>query len=109
MKLQFKLAAAALAFVSVSSFATDISTADIQLATPLVTDLDSAVALHDATSGDLTFDAANAVIFQTGDGNFAVIDQTGNNFALIAQGGSQPSIALIVQTGTTSIATIVQR
>lgn len=111
MKSQFKIIAiaAGLAFASVSSFATDIAADTILLGTQLVSDIDTAIAVHDTNANDLTFTNSNAVIFQAGDGNVAVIDQTGANFALIAQAGTTPATALIVQTGTTSVATIVQR
>ncbi len=110
MKLHFKLAAAALAFVSVSSFAADIDPATILLGTPLATDVTSAAAIYDtATASDLAAVNANAVIFQGATASVAVIDQTGPNFALIAQSGAQPSTAVIYQLAGGNAAAILQK
>jgi hypothetical protein len=112
MKLQFKLAAAALAFVSVSSFAADLVGTDFVLATPTITDVATAAAAYDtATANDLTFTNSNAVIVQVAGtaGGIAIIDQTGPNFALIAQSGAQPSTAVIYQLAPGNAAAILQK
>lgn len=113
MKSQFKLAAVALALVSSSSaFAADLDSAAILIATPIVTDLDSASALYDTGGNANDYTKSNAIITQVGDLNVAVIDQTGPNLALIAQSGATaPGVAYIVQvsTSTGNSAAIVQR
>jgi len=112
MKSQFKLAAIALALVSSSSaFAADIDPASILIATPIVTDIDSAATLYDGGLNANDYVNANAIIAQEGDGGVAVIDQTGPNLAIIAQAGTQPSTAYIFQSSTAggNSAAIVQR
>jgi len=110
MKLQFKLAAAALAFVSVSSFAADIVGTDFLLAAPTITDVATAGAAYDtATANDLAAVNSNAVIFQGATGGVAIIDQTGPNFALIAQSGAQISTAVIYQLAAGNAAAILQK
>ncbi|MDY7574755.1 hypothetical protein [Actimicrobium sp. CCI2.3] len=110
MKTSIKALVLALSMIAGSSFAaTDLSTlSDFAGAGSTFADTAAAGGLI----AGLTIDGADsvAVVAQFGGGNFAAIDQTGINTAIIMQDSTNnPNSAAIIQLGAMNTAKINQR
>jgi hypothetical protein len=72
-----------------------------------------AEAVFQSARGAALYTQDVALISQTGDANFAVIDQesvgSGGNFAAIGQSAATPSVAYIHQSGSGNLAVIYHR